>query len=217
MQKIIIFDWGGVILKEFPNHYCDRDAVIDTVKKFNSDLSNEEAYNVYLKTLRDENGRIIITLNDADDKYNWYERIKDRGNLNAEYDEFVNEFTENYKKIDKYEEVVNYIYSLKNRAKLYLFSDLIFTCYESLQKQIDLNIFEDVFLSFEEGYEKLDINAFLNVNNKINYPDENKEILFIDNTKINIENAKKVGWNTCLATGDEMNKIVTTINNFLND
>ena len=213
MEKIVIFDWGGVILKEYPNHYCDRDAIVETIRKFNSTYSFEEAYQIYLDTVRDENNRHICSYNDEINKHKWVERIINKGNLNTTYDLFVNEFINNYKKIDKYEDVVNYIYSLKDKIKVYLFSDLIFTCYEALKKQIDLNIFEQVFLSYEEGYIKGDIEAFYNVNNKL----QDKEILFIDNNSKNIENAKSVGWNTCLATGDNLDLIKKTIKKFMGD
>ena len=124
MNKIVIFDWGGVILKEYLEHYCDRDAIKETMKKFNSDLTDDEAYQLYLDTLKDENGNIISIFNDYDNKYKWYERMKEHGNLNASYEEFVTEFINNYVKIDKYEKVVDYIYSLKDRVPLALFSIL---------------------------------------------------------------------------------------------
>ncbi len=212
-EKVVIFDWGGVILKEYPNHYCDRDAITDTIKKFNNNLNYEDAYQLYLNTLYDENGKIISILDDYTDKYKWYERINKEGNLNTAYEEFTSEFINNYKKIDKYEDVVNYIYSLKDKIKIYLFSDLIFTCYESLKKHIDLNIFDDIFLSYKEGYTKSDIKAFINVNNKLN----NKNILFIDNNTNNIENAKKIGWNTLCCTGEDMNKIKNEVEKFMDE
>jgi len=64
MDKIIIFDWGGVILKEYPEHYCDQDAIIETIKKFNNNLTDNDAYQLYLDTLKDENNRIISIFND---------------------------------------------------------------------------------------------------------------------------------------------------------
>lgn len=213
MEKIIIFDWGGVILKEYPEHCCDRDAIISTIKKFNNNLSDEEAYQLYLDTLKDEDDNIITIYDDYENKYKWYERINDKGNLNTTYEEFVNTFINNYKKIDKYEEIVNYIYSLKDKVKLGLFSDLIFTCFEALNKHIDLNIFDYVFLSYIEGITKSNIESFINVESKLKIDVNN--ILFIDNNETNINNAKERGWNTCLAYGYELDKIKENINKFL--
>lgn len=213
MSKVVIFDWGGVILKEYPYHYCDRDAIKKTIRKFNNNLSDDEAYQLYLDTLKDENNNIISIFNDYENKYKWYERINIKGNLNTTYDEFVNEFINNYKKIDKYEAVVNYIYSLKDKVKLGLFSDLIFVCFEALNKHVNLDIFDYVFLSYEEGYVKTNIEAFINIENKLNI--KGKDILFIDNNENNIKNAKNRGWNTCLAYGYELDKIKNSINEFL--
>lgn len=213
MNKIIIFDWGGVILKEYPEHYCDQDAIIETIKKFNNNLTDNDAYQLYLDTLKDENNRIISIFNDYESKYKWYERIHNNGKLNTTYEEFINEFTYNYNKIDKYEEVVNYIYTLKDKTNLVLFSDLIFTCFSALENTINLNIFDKIFLSYEEGYVKSNIEAFINVEKKLNIKAEN--ILFIDNNENNINNAKKRGWNTCLAFGYELDKIKNTVDEFL--
>lgn len=213
MDKIIIFDWGGVILKEYPEHYCDQDAIIETIKKFNNNLTDNDAYQLYLDTLKDENNRIISIFNDYESKYKWYERIHNNGKLNTTYEEFINEFTYNYNKIDKYEEVVNYIYTLKDKTNLVLFSDLIFACFSALENTINLNIFDKIFLSYEEGYVKSNIEAFINVEKKLNIKAEN--ILFIDNNENNINNAKKRGWNTCLAFGYELDKIKNTVDEFL--
>ena len=77
MNKVVIFDWGGVILKEYPEHYCDQDAIKATIKKFNPNLSDDEAYQVYLTSNRDENMQIISALNDEESKYRWYKKIKE--------------------------------------------------------------------------------------------------------------------------------------------
>lgn len=213
MNKIIIFDWGGVILKEYPYHYCDQDAIKETIRKFNPSLTEEEAYKLYLDTLKDENNHIISLFDDYNDKYRWYQRINDKGNLNVTYEVFINEFKNNYKKIDKYEDVVEYIYCLKEKTNLALFSDLIFVCYEALEKHINLEVFDKIFLSYKEGYVKSNIEAFINVENKLKIKGEN--ILFIDNNENNINNAKNRGWKTCLAYGYELDKIKISVEEFL--
>lgn len=213
MKKTVIFDWGGVILKEYPEHYCDRDAIVDTIWKFNSNFTYEEAYQLYLDTLHDENGNIISMFDDYNNKYKWFERINKSGDLNTTYDEFTNEFINNYKKIDKYSDVVNYIYSLKEKCNLYLFSDLLFTCYDALCGQINLSVFDDVFLSYKEGFVKSDIDAFKNVIKKIG--DNSSDILFIDNNSTNTLNAEKLGWSCLCTNGSNFNIIKEKVNEFL--
>lgn len=214
MEKTVIFDWGGVILKEYPAHYSDRDAIVETFKHFNSKLDTNEAYSIYLNTLKDENSKIISIFDDHENKYKWYERVNNEAKLNTTFEKFVDEFTKNYIKVDKYEKIVDFIYSLKGKANLALFSDLIFVCYESLKNHINLDIFNNVFLSFKEGYIKTYEDAFVNVENKLKIEPQN--ILFIDNNETNINNAKSRGWNTCLATGNELNKIKEAVEQFLN-
>lgn len=219
-MKTIIFDWGGVILREskqiknIGNYYCDTNAIIDTIKYFNNGLTDNKAYELYITTLRDENNEIISSLNTKEDNYKWFNRINIKGNLNTSYNDFVKKFEDNYKKIDIYNDVVNYIYSLKNKVNLCLFSDLIFVCYESLEQSIDLNVFNNVFLSYKEEYTKNDIDAFLNVTNKLNI--NPKDILFIDNTNSNTLIAKSVGWNVCAADGYQLDIIKTAVDEFLN-
>ena len=67
-----------------------------------------------------------------------------------------------------------------------------------------------MFLSFKLGIQKPNNKVYNIVENISKICPEN--ILFIDNRKGNIEVAKRHGLNTCFATGNEFEKIVT---NFL--
>lgn len=221
-MKTIIFDWGGIILREArlnqhnEGYYCDKNAIIDAIKSFKNAITDEEAYNIYIKTLKDESGTYITVLDDEQSKYKWYKRIIDELQVDVGYNEFIKKFAKSYTKIDKYEEVVNYIYEIKEKynVNICLFSDLIFVCYEALTKHINLNVFSKVFLSYQEHLLKTDINAFINVENKLNVP--GKDILFFDNTEININNAKKRNWNAFLLTGNDISSIKEQVELFLN-
>ena len=39
MEKIVIFDWGGVIMHKHPVDNNDRQAIIRTIKSFNNSLT----------------------------------------------------------------------------------------------------------------------------------------------------------------------------------
>ena len=215
MEKFVIFDWGGVILKEYPAHYCDRDAIVDTIKKFDEDFSYDEAYKLYLDTICDFDDNPICMYDDCDNKYKWFDRIKTKGEVKINYNDFINEFIKNYLKIDKYEEVVDYIYSLKGKCHLCLFSDLIFTCYDALCKQINLDVFDDVFLSFKDHFTKRSINAYKFVLEKLGCSPSN--IIFIDNNINNIVNAQSLGWNVVYANGLELDMIKDEVSKFLGE
>jgi len=213
MDKIVIFDWGGVIMHKYPDNNSDRDAIIRTIKSFNHDLSDAEAWNIYTKTLCDENGIYISRQNDEQSKIYWVERIKKLGNFETTPEEFSSRFTEEHFKVEYYKEVVEFAHSLKGKCKIGLFSDLIYACYPALDKQVDLSKFDYVWLSYLTHLRKNAEEAFAFVEQSLQIPPKN--ILFIDDTSANIENAKNRGWNTCQATGNEFEKIKNSVEQFL--
>ena len=213
MGKTVIFDWGGVIMHKAPVPNNDKEAIIRCIKSFNPSLTDEAAWDVYAKTLRDEKGEIISKQNDNESRIKWVNRIIKMGGLNATYQDFVSKFVEEYLKVEYYKDLVSYITSLKGRCKVALFSDLIFCCTPALDKQVDLGSFDYVFLSYISGLRKDTEDAFINVERRTgSLPNE---ILFIDDTTPNIENAKKRGWNTCQAFGYELDKIKQSVEAFL--
>lgn len=216
MEKIVIFDWGGVILKEYPAHYCDRDAIVDSIIYFDEDYTAEDAYKLYLNTLCDFDDNYICMYDDYENKYKWFDRLKTKGEVkNINYDDFIKVFRNNYLKIDKYEDVVNYIYSLKGKCHLCLFTDLIFTCYDALCKQIDLDVFDDVFLSFKDHFTKRNVDAYKYVLDSLGCSPS--DILFIDNNIDNINKAESLGWNVVYANGLELDMIKEKVSSFLGE
>ena len=82
-----------------------------------------------------------------------------------------------------------------------------------LDAQVGLDNYDYVFLSFELGCQKPDSKIYDIVSEKL--PFESKDILFIDDSLKNIEEAKRHGWNTLLATGLELDKIKQVCEEFL--
>ena len=215
MEKIVIFDWGGVIKHKHPVDNNDKQAIIRVIKSFNPKLTEEEAWKVYANTLIDENGIYISRQNDEQSIAKWVDRLNSMGNLNATVEEFTKRFTEAELKVGYYKDLVTYIHSLKDRCKIAIFSDLICCCYPSLDQQVDLSQFDYVWLSYLTHVRKNEETAFQIVENDLNTSPSN--ILFVDDTSINIENAKKRGWNTCQAFGYELDKIKASVEQFLNE
>lgn len=213
MDKIVIFDWGGVIMNKYPEDDNDKDAIIRTIKSFHNHLSDEEAWDIYLKTLVDENGIYISRQNDLQSKIKWVERIKSLGNFEATEEEFAKKFAEEHLKVGYYKDVVEFAHSLKEQCMIGLFSDLIYACYPALDKQVDLSSFDYVWLSYLTHLRKNTEDAFALVEEDLQIPPEN--IMFIDDTSANIENAKNRGWNTCQAYGSELAKIKNDVEHFL--
>lgn len=214
MEKIVVFDWGGVIMHKHPIENNDKEAIVRTVRSFNPSLTEQEAWDVYFDTLPDENGVYISKQEDEQSKQKWIDRLNSKGNLNTTVEEFSKRLTEEYLKVDYYKDLVEYIYSLKDKCKIAIFSDLIYCCYPALASQVDLSVFDYVWLSYKTHVRKSEDKAFQIVEEGINITPDN--ILFIDDTLKNIENAKNRGWNTCQAQGYELDKIKEAVNQFLN-
>ena len=215
MDKIVIFDWGGVIMHKYPVDNNDKQAIIRTIKSFNQDLSDDEAWSVYINTLIDENGIYISRQNDEQSIIKWIDRLNSVGHFNTSVEDFSRKFIEEHLKVDYYKDLVEYIHSLKEKCKIAIFSDLIYCCYPVLDNQVDLSQFDYVWLSYLTHVRKNEETAFQIVERDLQVSSSN--IMFIDDTSVNIENAKKRGWNTCQAFGYELDKIKTSIEQFLSN
>ena len=215
MDKIVIFDWGGVIMHKHPVDNNDKQAIIRTIKSFNQDLSDDEAWSVYINTLIDENGIYISRQNDEQSIMKWIDRLNSVGHFNTSVEDFSRKFIEEHLKVDYYKDLVEYIHSLKGKCKIAIFSDLIYCCYPVLDNQVDLSRFDYVWLSYLTHVRKNEETAFQIVERDLQVSSSN--IMFIDDTSVNIENAKKRGWNTCQAFGYELDKIKTSIEQFLSN
>lgn len=92
---------------------------------------------------------------------------------------------------------------------------MIYCCYPVLDNQVDLSRFDYVCLSYLTHVRKNEKTAFQIVEQDLQVSSSN--IMFIDDISVNIENAKKRGWNTCQAFGYELDKIKTSIEQFLSN
>lgn len=155
----------------------------------------------------------ISRQNDDDSKSKWIERLNSSEGLNTTVLEFSNKFIMEHLNVGYYKELVDYIHSLRKKCKIGIFSDLIFCCLPILDKQVDLDKFDYIWLSFLTHFRKNDELAFEIVEDDLRVLPGN--ILFIDDTSINIENAKNRSWNTCQAFGYEFDKIKNSIDEFL--
>lgn len=200
-------------MHKHPVENNDKQAIIRTIKSFNINLTDDEAWDVYAKTLTDENGIYISRQDDDESKIKWVERINKAGGFNASLDEFTNRFIKEHLKVGYYQDLIDYIHSLKEVCNIGLFSDLIFCCTPVLDAQVDLSSFDYVWLSYQTHLRKNTEEAFELVEKDLQVSPE--DILFIDDTSINIENASKRGWKTCQAFGYELDKIKDSVEKFI--
>ena len=202
-NKIVIFDWGGVVESHDENEYSCSKAVHTFHNRFGIDLKDAEAAKKYRKvhkwkTLEPEK---------------WFEKLKEEFNLQCSLEEFHKAHDEEYDKIHYYKDVVEFAHSLKNYCYIGILSNLKKWDKVRIDKQMNLNKFDYVWLSFELRCEKPHRKIYEIVANEI--PD--KKILFIDDHEENLVIPKEMGWQTLQATGHELDKIKTKVFKFINN
>ena len=208
-NKIVIFDWGGVIESHKEGEYSIDRAIINLIKHFNSNEDETTIVERYHAQSVEDITYHIYLENDR-----WFEKIKEEFNLECNSEEFYDYYIKEFDKIEYYKDVVEFAHSLKDRCKIAILSNLGSLDKQRLDKQVDLKEFNFVWLSFELNCRKPKDKIYEIVEKDCNI--EPKNMLFIDDSKENIEVANKRGWNTCLATGHELDKIKNSINEFLN-
>ena len=186
MDNAYVFDMGSVLKRPFD------------ITKFHQELSCKRAFD--------------------DFKQYWDNNLEsvEKGNINSHlFLNIIKEYTQSSKSLNEiiniykectntiYEDTLNIIYNLKRQnKKVYLLSDLKDLDYECLKEKIDINIFDKLFLSYKLGYTKRDKEIFKIVIDDLNV--KPNKIYFFDDKESNINNAKEMGINAYLVTGDNI-------------
>ena len=84
-----------------------------------------------------------------------------------------------------------------------------------INNQLDFSKYDYVFLSFELSSRKPYDEIYEKIMKQV--PFNSKDILFIDDSKKNIETADKYGWNTLICTGKELDLIKDKCEDFLKE
>ena len=214
MNKLIIFDWGGVILNSLEGRNF-LDSIAAAIMKFNPTLTREMALTARRNTLFDDNNICISEQNREEEIRAWFERLKKEANLKVDYQTFIKTYIEEFRKTEIYPEVIDYLYSLKTKAKIAILSDLLLIEGYVLKEQIDFNKLDYAWLSYDERTSKRNDDIFERIESQTKLSPSN--ILLIDDSSKNIEKAQKHNWCTCHATGQELNIIKEKVNEFLSN
>ncbi len=210
-EKIVIFDWGGVIESHTPGQYNQESAVNDLIMELNPNCVSDNIFRDYCLCSYDSNNIKISAFNSKENIVNWYKIICNKFNLSCSFEEFCKTYVEEHDKIEYYKEVVEFAHSLKKYCNIGILSNLITLDRQRIDKQVNLSKFDYVWLSFEIGYAKPSVEVYEIVEKDF----DSKSILFIDDNVDNIEMAKLRGWNTCNAYGYELDKIKQAVDEFL--
>lgn len=204
-NKLILFDWGNIVESHTTGYSC-YDAWNDLFKVCGY-KENKNIYNELKKY------KLSTISNDLEFK-KVYIKISNEFNLNTTFEVFIKLYIKIFDKIDYYKDVVSYELSLKKKCYIGILSNLTIFDKERLNKQVNLSNYDYVFLSFELGLAKPNIELFRKVQDKL--PFEPNNILFIDDKKENIEVASELGWNVLQATGLELDIIKDKCEQFIN-
>lgn len=207
-DKIVIFDWGGVIESHKEGEYCVNKALINLIKYFNNAIDSNNLIKRYYDICANNK---IDTQNNENN--NFFKEIKKEFDLKCDSKEFYERYMKEFDKIEYYKDVVEYAHTLKDKCKIGILSNLGFLDKQRLDKQVNLKQFDYVWLSFEIGFSKPDERIYEVIEKDCGIKPEN--ILFIDDYQPNIEVANTRGWNTCNAYGYELSKIKESIIRFL--
>ena len=204
--KLILFDWGNIVESHTTGYSC-----------YNAfdDAFYECGYRGEEKVFYILGKYNIACIRNEQEFEKTYELMKQDFNLNKTYQEFVDIYKKTFAKIDYYKDVAEYEVSLKDKCYIGILSDLTLFDKERLDHQVHLENYDYVFLSFEMGLKKPNVELFKLVQSKLQF--KTKDILFIDDRKVNVEAALAFGWNAFQATGLELDKIKDKCEEFLNE
>lgn len=202
-NKLILFDWGNIVeSKESMENgwnelfrilgYKKEDDVIPYIRKY--ELTGIDTMEGLEKA---------------------YLSLKEELDLNGSFTDFLENYDLVFDKTNFYKDVRDYEHSLKDKCYIGVLSNLLIIDKKRINNQLDLSKYDYVFLSFELSSRKPYNEIYEKIMNKINF--KPSDILFIDDSKKNIETAKKFGWNTLNCTGKELELIKERCNKFIEE
>lgn len=215
-EKLVIFDWGGVVESHFEDEYNHLKAKVDVINCLNPQTklwSYEDIVEKWNASEYNENGICISEMSNKIDIYKWFGKLKLKFNFDCTYTEFYNIYNEVSNNIKYYENVALFAHSLKDKCKIGILSNLCEFDRERIDKHYDLSKFDYVWLSYKLNCRKPKEKIYEIVEQDCKIPVSN--ILFIDDSKENIEVAKNRGWKVCQATARDFEKIKKSVNEFL--
>jgi len=214
MDKIVIFDWGGIVVNLENNGLEHHKAIIRTMRRLGCSLNDEEilkiSFNHVERGFKNVN---IEKISDPADVAKWWELGKSKIQVSADYDTFSKTYEEEFLKALYYPDVVDFAHSLKSRCKIGILSNLTLFDKNVIDAHYHLADFDKVYLSYELGMRKPDREIYQYIENDLQLPPKN--ILFLDDLEENIAAAKSCGWQAFKITGNQLPKMKSIVEEFL--
>ena len=198
MNKLILFDWGNVLLDSDCNKYNIFDARKDIALELNPqntqkfmDIFNKEEFWTM-------NGNRLDAL---------IQKYLMESGCHCTVDDFKQCYLKHYSKVPWFSDMVSLVNTLASDSRFHtgVLSTLCEMDLELLKSNFSVDKLDYRFFSFNLGVQKPDTRIYEIVEVITGYSKDN--ILFIDDRKDNIEEAQSKGWNTILATGNDFEYI----------
>ena len=202
-NKLILFDWGNIVE--------DKDSMEKGWNKLFKELGYKGTENV-IPCIRKYELTGIDTIEKLEEAYN---KLKEELYLDKDFNSFLEDYDKIFDKTIYYKDVRDYEHSLKDKCYIGILSNLLIIDKKRINKQLDLSKYDYVFLSFELSTRKPYDEIYKKIMEQV--PFDSKDILFIDDSKKNIEVAEKFGWNTLHCTGKELDLIKEKCKDFLKE
>lgn len=186
MQDVYVFDMGGVIKESFD------------LEKFYLSIGAKNEFEDF-KRYWNENILVAEIGGMTSDEF-LYRILKYSSSTKT-----MEETKEIYGKCTGklYDDAMDILYLIKSKGKqIYLLSNLKQIDFEYLKKKLDIDIFEDVFLSYKLGCMKDSTRIFQILIDKLGTSPNN--VYFFDDNKENINNARKMGINAYQVDGKDI-------------
>lgn len=198
MNKLILFDWGKLLLDSDSNKYNIYDA--------RKDIALE---------LKPQNTQKFMDMFDKDEFW-----IMSGNRLNTLIQKYLIEsgchctvnvfkkcYLKHYNKVPWFRDMVSLINTLASdsRFRIGVLSTLCEMDLELLKNNFSVDKLDYRFFSFNLGIQKPDVRIYDMIEVITGYSKD--DILFIDDRKDNIKGAKSKGWNTVLATGHDFEAV----------
>lgn len=198
MNKLILFDWGNILLDSDSNVYN----IFDARKDIALELNPQNIQKFMVMFDKDDfwtmNGNYLNAL--------IQKHLMESG-CHCTVDDFKQCYLKHYSKVPWFSDMVSLINTLAADSRFHIgvLSTLCEMDLELLKNNFSVDKLDYRFFSFNLGVQKPDTRIYEIVEVITGYFKDN--ILFIDDRKDNIKEAQSKGWNTILATGNDFEDI----------
>ncbi len=212
MDKLIVFDWGGIIEKFGPGDYTVKDAYLLMLEKMEYDFSGKKIDASIMDFIYEL--RNTFTIDENIELEKWYNNLGKKYNSVINYNDFIDYYMKYFNNTETNIDTINLIYETSKHYNTALLSNLNMLDIKRLEKQIKLDTFNYLFLSCKLGMKKPDNNIYEHVERVTGT--KPKDIIFIDDSKQNTKVASFRGWNVICENGMNTSKIKKKILEFTN-